>query len=250
MHWGFSEFWMHSVNCSCFQVTRLWTGFHQGTLGLLWWTRCWATKSWCGGPSDRLSGSWGCPRMGYIPQNSNLNRENYDYNHAIFWETSWNALICWRFSSLLRMGSYTMPCNSRSSMTRSLSPWWNHRKPWYFYDLSRELKPFLIIRAGGEGQMDKCWALSYQIFFFSVLYNSARIQGGQIHRNANRQKWQGWGLKLCLDFISTYGSFNASGIYSGRVQRLLPITSTTLVRLEICVISWKQKDPWYPGWSV
>ena len=154
------------------------------------------------------------------------------------------------FSSLLRTGSYTMPCNSRSSMTRSLSPWWNHRKPCYFYDLSRELKPFLIIRAGGEGQMDKCWALSYQIFFFSVLYNSARIQGGQIHRNANRQKWQGWGLKLCLDFISTYGSFNASGIYSGRVQRLLPITSTTLVRLEICVISWKQKDPWYPGWSV
>lgn len=35
--------------------------------------------------------------MGYIPQNSNLNRENYDNNHAIFWETSWNALICWRF---------------------------------------------------------------------------------------------------------------------------------------------------------
>ena len=97
MHWGFSEFWMHSVHCSCFQVTRLWTGFHQGTLGLLWWTRCWATKSWCGGPGDRLSGSWGCPRMGYIQQNSNLNRENYDYNHAIFWETSWNALICWRF---------------------------------------------------------------------------------------------------------------------------------------------------------
>ena len=35
--------------------------------------------------------------MGYIQQNSNLNRENYDYNHAFYWEKSWNALICWRF---------------------------------------------------------------------------------------------------------------------------------------------------------
>ena len=33
----------------------------------------------------------------YTPQNSNLNRDNYDYNHAFYWEKSWNALICWRF---------------------------------------------------------------------------------------------------------------------------------------------------------
>jgi hypothetical protein len=74
-----------------------------------------------------------------------------------------------------------MPCNSRSSMTRSLSPWWNHRKPWYFYDLSRELKPFLRIRSGGEGQMDKCWALSCLLLFRAV-------QLSQNPRRPNTQK--------------------------------------------------------------